>query len=185
MQILWSLPPVAISPWGYSSLGGMMHTQDTKFEWPLIQWISVKLLLRLNINDNQFRVITEAALTWGIELQQVFYTPTLELITMLALHWVNTLDDLERMKSLREKSYCSIPTLYAIFKASVAGLEGLSFGCLCSLVNIMSNLIRSSYSLPFEIFCCLKPQLCIPTYPKITEYLNEESLLPAKSLALN
>jgi len=28
-----------------------MHTQDTKFEWPLIQCISVKPLLRLNIYD--------------------------------------------------------------------------------------------------------------------------------------
>lgn len=162
-----------------------MHTQDTKFEWPLIQWISVKPLLRLNKNDNQFRAVTETALIWGTELQQGFYTPTLELITMLARHWINTVDDLERIKSLREKIHPSIPTHFAIFKASMAGLEGLGFGCLCSLANTMFNLIRSSYSLPFETFCCLKPQLCIQTYPKIWEYLNEGSLLPAKSLALN
>lgn len=39
-----------------------MHTQDTKFEWPFIQCISVKPLLRLKIDDNQFRITTETAL---------------------------------------------------------------------------------------------------------------------------
>lgn len=87
-----------------------MHTQDTKFEWPLIQCISVKPLLRLNIHDNQFKVMTETVLIWGTELQQMFYTPTLELITMLTLCYVNTVDDLERMKNLKEKLYPSIPT---------------------------------------------------------------------------
>lgn len=53
MQILWSFPPVAISPSGYVSLEGMMHTQDTKLEWPLKQRISVKPLLGLERHDNK------------------------------------------------------------------------------------------------------------------------------------
>lgn len=85
-----------------------MHTQDTKFEWPLIQCISANPLLRLNIYDNQFRVMTETVLIWGTEIQQVFYTPSLELISMLALCWINTMDDLERMKTSKEKLYPSI-----------------------------------------------------------------------------
>lgn len=47
-QMLLSFPPVAISPRGYVSLGAMMHTQDTKFEWPDIQCISVKPLSGLS-----------------------------------------------------------------------------------------------------------------------------------------
>lgn len=47
-QILLSLPPVATSPRGYVSLGAMMHTQDTKFECPDIECISVKPLSELS-----------------------------------------------------------------------------------------------------------------------------------------
>lgn len=145
----------------------MMHTQDTKFEWPLIQWISVKPLLRLNINDNQFRVVTETALIWGIELQQVLLYSSSR-INNYACTALNKYSGwLRKNEKLKRKLYPSIPTIYAIFKASMAGLEGLSFGCLCLLANTMFNLIRSSYSLPFEIFSCLKPQIRIPTYPKI------------------
>lgn len=46
--MLLSFPPVAISPRGYVSLGAMMHTQDTKFEWPDMQCISVKPLSGLS-----------------------------------------------------------------------------------------------------------------------------------------
>lgn len=42
--MLLSFPPVAIRPLGYVSLGAMTHTQDTKFEWPDIQCISVNPL---------------------------------------------------------------------------------------------------------------------------------------------
>lgn len=41
-HMLLSFPPVAISPRGYVSLGAMVHTQDTKLEWPDILCISVK-----------------------------------------------------------------------------------------------------------------------------------------------
>lgn len=47
-QMLLSFPPVAISPRGYVSLGAIKHTQDTKFEWPDIQCISVKPLSGLS-----------------------------------------------------------------------------------------------------------------------------------------
>lgn len=54
--------------------------------------------------------MTETVVIWGTELQQVFYTPTLELITMFALCWINNMDELERMQSLTEKLYPTIPT---------------------------------------------------------------------------
>ena len=47
-QILLSFPPVATSPRGYVSLGAMMHTQDTKLEWPDMLCISVKPLSGLS-----------------------------------------------------------------------------------------------------------------------------------------
>lgn len=43
-QMLLSFPPVAMSPRGYLSLGAIIQTQDTKFECPDMQCISVKLL---------------------------------------------------------------------------------------------------------------------------------------------
>jgi len=53
-QMLLSLPPVAISPLGYVSLGAMIHTQDTKLEWPDIQCISVKPLSGLQGVDGKY-----------------------------------------------------------------------------------------------------------------------------------
>lgn len=47
-QMLLSFPPVAMSPRGYISLGAIAHTQDTKFECPDIQCISVKPLSGLS-----------------------------------------------------------------------------------------------------------------------------------------
>lgn len=47
-QMLLSFPPVAISPRGYLSFGAMIQTQDTKFECPDMQCISVKLLSGLS-----------------------------------------------------------------------------------------------------------------------------------------
>lgn len=51
--MLLSFPPVAISPRGYVSLGAIMHTQDTKFEWPDIQCISVKPLSGLSREEER------------------------------------------------------------------------------------------------------------------------------------
>lgn len=52
-QMLLSFPPVAMSPLGYVSLGAMMHTQDTKFECPDIQCISVKPLSGLSGGERE------------------------------------------------------------------------------------------------------------------------------------
>lgn len=47
-QMLLSFPPVAISPRVYLSFGAITQTQDTKFECPDMQCISVKVLSGLS-----------------------------------------------------------------------------------------------------------------------------------------
>lgn len=62
--MLLSFPPVAMSPLGYVSLGAMMHTQDTKFECPDIQCISVKPLSGLSGGEREQRHVSVQFLVW-------------------------------------------------------------------------------------------------------------------------
>lgn len=51
--MLLSFPPVAMSPLGYLSFGAIIQTQDTKFEWPDMQCISVKLVSGLSREERR------------------------------------------------------------------------------------------------------------------------------------
>jgi len=47
-----------MSPLGYVSFGAMIHTQDTKFEWPFMQSISVKAWFSLQQNNEELAMLT-------------------------------------------------------------------------------------------------------------------------------